>query len=159
MAIEFASKSHYLLMEKAESISELKDVLIANVSISLSADREILLSLFHNMRLDGCLREASVKYLTQLWILTRKFWVIYVVLLKVKESKLDLKLVKEAYSSDSFVQKYATWFDKKNRGDLMKPCDDFYLLLRELETVMRKMLKWIAFQLNHCSYQNLKKAC
>lgn len=80
--------------------------------------------------------------------------------ISVKESKLDLtsKLVKEANSSDSFVKKYATWFDKKNRGGLMKPCDDFYLLIRELETVMRKNVEMDSLSANSLLISELKES-
>ncbi|KAJ8307581.1 hypothetical protein KUTeg_014867 [Tegillarca granosa] len=52
--------------------------------------------------------------------------------------KFVLKLISDSATTTSFVKKYAGWFDKKNRGGLYKPCDNFYLLVRELETVMRK---------------------
>jgi hypothetical protein len=37
-----------------------------------------------------------------------------------------------------FVQKYERWYKIQNHGGLQKPCDTFFLLVRELELVVRK---------------------
>lgn len=40
--------------------------------------------------------------------------------------------------NENFVKKYASLLEKKNRGGLQHPCDNFFLLLRSMEIVTRK---------------------
>lgn len=40
-----------------------------------------------------------------------------------------------------YVVKHSDWIDKINRGGLVYPADDFFLLVREMENVMRKKYK------------------
>ena len=40
--------------------------------------------------------------------------------------------------SSSFVNNYSEWFNKQDRGGLQKPGDNLYLLVRELENIVRK---------------------
>ena len=49
------------------------------------------------------------------------------------------KLVSHSDSS-SFVTSYSEWFNKQDRGGLQKPSDNFFLLVRELEYIVRKSL-------------------
>ena len=46
-----------------------------------------------------------------------------------------------ASGGHSFVSKYDKWYTIQSRGGLQKPSDDFFLLVRELETVVRKNTK------------------
>ncbi|KAH3826901.1 hypothetical protein DPMN_128828 [Dreissena polymorpha] len=42
-------------------------------------------------------------------------------------------------SEKTFTDKFTTLYEQKNRGGLKKPCDNFFLLVREFETVTRKV--------------------
>jgi len=59
----------------------------------------------------------------------------------LRYSKHKLSLV-DKFSDNSenhnFVQKYDRWYKIQDRGGLQKPCDTFFLLVRELELVVRK---------------------
>ena len=41
-------------------------------------------------------------------------------------------------ATKQYVVKHSDWIDKINRGGLVYPADDFFLLVREMENVMRK---------------------
>ncbi|KAH3860840.1 hypothetical protein DPMN_023763 [Dreissena polymorpha] len=41
-------------------------------------------------------------------------------------------------SEKTFTDKFTSMYEKKQRGGLKKPCDNFFLLVREFETVIRK---------------------
>lgn len=57
----------------------------------------------------------------------------------LREKKLkSLCMLEKDTSEGSFWEKYSTWLDKKNRGGLKKPCDNFFLLVREFELEVRK---------------------
>ncbi|VDI24256.1 Hypothetical predicted protein [Mytilus galloprovincialis] len=51
-----------------------------------------------------------------------------------------IEQVKSTSTTNSFVSKYNKWTEKKDRGGLIMPSDNFYLLTREFETVVRKHL-------------------
>lgn len=57
-----------------------------------------------------------------------------------REGRLQLleKLSCKAENS-SFVTKFDAWLRKNSRGGLLRPTDSFYLLVRELEIVIRKI--------------------
>lgn len=57
-----------------------------------------------------------------------------------REGRLQLleKLSCKAENS-SFVTKFDAWLKKNSRGGLLRPTDSFYLLVRELEIVIRKI--------------------
>lgn len=59
----------------------------------------------------------------------------------LRYSKHKLSLI-DKFSDNSenhnFVQKYERWYKIQNHGGLQKPCDTFFLLVRELELVVRK---------------------
>ena len=59
----------------------------------------------------------------------------------LRYSKHKLSLV-DKFSDNSenhnFVQKYDRWYKIQDRGGLQKPCDTFFLLVRELELIVRK---------------------
>ncbi|KAH3880415.1 hypothetical protein DPMN_004329 [Dreissena polymorpha] len=38
----------------------------------------------------------------------------------------------------SFTDKFSVWYDKKNRGGLKMPCEDFFCMIREFERVVRE---------------------
>ncbi|KAH3720564.1 hypothetical protein DPMN_063464 [Dreissena polymorpha] len=42
-------------------------------------------------------------------------------------------------SEKTFTDKFTTLYEQKNRGGLKKPCDNFFLLVREFEIVTRKV--------------------
>ena len=59
----------------------------------------------------------------------------------LRYSKHELSLVdKFSVNSENhnFVQKYDRWYKIQDRGGLQKPCDTFFLLVRELELIVRK---------------------
>lgn len=43
-------------------------------------------------------------------------------------------------NNTTFVNTYGKWFTKQDRGGLQKPCDTFFFLVRELETIVRKSI-------------------
>ena len=49
------------------------------------------------------------------------------------------KLVSHSDPS-SFVTSYSEWFNKQDRGGLQKPSDNLFLLMRELENIVRKSI-------------------
>ncbi|CAG2199464.1 unnamed protein product [Mytilus edulis] len=51
-----------------------------------------------------------------------------------------IEQVKSTSTTNSFVSKYNKWTEKNDRGGLIMPSDNFYLLTREFETVVRKHL-------------------
>ena len=40
-------------------------------------------------------------------------------------------------NTQTFVSKFKKWTEKLNRGGLILPCDDFFLLVRNMEIVMK----------------------
>lgn len=40
--------------------------------------------------------------------------------------------------SQNFVTKYSKWYNIQDRGGLQKPCDTLFLLVREMELIVRK---------------------
>jgi hypothetical protein len=55
-----------------------------------------------------------------------------------KTSRSDFSALFGALSSYlQYVVKHSEWIDKINRGGLVYPADDFFLLVREMESVMR----------------------
>ena len=63
-----------------------------------------------------------------------------------KNNKTYIKVVKllqmfiknNETATKQYVVKHSEWIDKINRGGLVYPADDFFLLVREMENVMRK---------------------
>jgi hypothetical protein len=63
-----------------------------------------------------------------------------------KNNKTYIKVVKllqifiknNETATKQYVVKHSDWIDKINRGGLVYPADDFFLLVREMENVMRK---------------------
>ena len=51
-----------------------------------------------------------------------------------------LKRLTSKTSDTSFVAKYDQWLSKNSRGGLVRPADNFYLLVRELEISIRKVV-------------------
>jgi hypothetical protein len=59
----------------------------------------------------------------------------------LRYSKHKLSLVDKVSGNSenhNFIQKYDRWYKIQDRGGLQKPCDTFFLLVRELELVVRK---------------------
>lgn len=54
---------------------------------------------------------------------------------------------------EDFLKKYRSFLEKKNRGSLQHPCDNFFLLLRSMEIVVRKSTsgKLSSHTLNKCA--------
>lgn len=58
---------------------------------------------------------------------------------KVREKKLSIMdSLTCKNSEESFVKKYSSLLDKKNRGGLMYPCENFFLLIRSIDAVARE---------------------
>ena len=51
-----------------------------------------------------------------------------------------LKRLTSKTSDTSFVAKYDQWLSKNSRGGLVRPADNFYLLVCELEISIRKVV-------------------
>ena len=51
-----------------------------------------------------------------------------------------LKRLTSKTSSTNFVTMYDQWLTQNSRGDLVRPADNFYLLVRELEISIRKVV-------------------
>lgn len=55
-----------------------------------------------------------------------------------ERKKLELRNLSSKTSNSKYIDKFSTWFEKKDRGGLKRPCDNFFLLLRSVELVIRK---------------------
>ena len=58
---------------------------------------------------------------------------------ELKEKKMALlKSLSCSTNNSKFIENISAWFEKKNRGGLKRPCDNFFLLLRSSELVLLK---------------------
>ncbi|XP_063402192.1 uncharacterized protein LOC134686117 [Mytilus trossulus] len=60
-------------------------------------------------------------------------------------------------NNTTFVTTYGKWFTKQDRGGLQKPCDTFFFLVRELETIVRKCIS-PPYSASSLSLQPLKES-
>ncbi|XP_071138679.1 uncharacterized protein PF3D7_1120000-like [Mytilus edulis] len=60
-------------------------------------------------------------------------------------------------NNTTFVTTYGKWFTKQDRGGLQKPCDTFFFLVRELETIVRKSIS-PPYSASSLSLQPLKES-
>lgn len=58
--------------------------------------------------------------------------------LKKMENLINSLTTKEPVQRDNFVEQYRKWTEKQSRGGLLFAIPSFYLLIRELDTILRK---------------------
>lgn len=59
--------------------------------------------------------------------------------------------------NSTFISRYSNWVSKNNRGGLLHPCDEFFLLVREFEICIRKHLDFKNLSAQTLLCDNLKE--
>jgi hypothetical protein len=73
----------------------------------------------------------------------------------LKKQCIDGLVLKTANST--FAGRFNNWVSKNDRGGLLIPCDEFFLLIREFETVIRRIVNLDSLSANSLKCDQLKE--